>query len=73
MSPHSPGLGVESDAQRITRRLKAIHQELTLPVEQEIEKFLTSAENAWKINSLVDDVHEALMEYQVCTLNHSFF
>jgi hypothetical protein len=31
-----------------------------------IVQFLSNAENAQKLNNLVDDVHEAAMDYQVC-------
>jgi len=50
-----------------TRKLEIICQGLTLPAEQgKIKKFLDNTENAQMINSLVEDVHEALMGYQVC-------
>ena len=29
-------------------------------------EFLTKAKNAQRINSLVEDIHEALVDYQVC-------
>jgi hypothetical protein len=35
-------------------------------------EFLTKTENSQRINGVVEDIREALMEYQVCTLNHSF-
>jgi hypothetical protein len=31
-----------------------------------IVQFLSNAENAQKLNNLVDDIHEAVMDYQVC-------
>ena len=34
-------------------------------------RFLTNTKNMHRIDGLVDDVHEALMAYQVCTLHHS--
>ena len=55
----------------IARKLNDICQSLTLPTEQgEVVEFLTNAENAQKINGLVEDIHEALMDYQVCILNY---
>ena len=56
----------------IVRKLEDIHQSLILPVEQvEVTEFLTNTENAQRINNLVEDVHEALMDYQVCMLSCS--
>ena len=56
-----------------TRKLKNISQGLTLPAEQEgVVRFLADSENAQRINSLVEDIHEALMEYQVCVADCSF-
>ena len=52
------------------RKLEDIHQSLTLSAEQGgILEFLASAGNVQKINSLVEEIHEALMDYQVCMLN----
>ena len=57
----------ESLTHRIARKLGDIHQSLALPVEggQALE-FLTNTQNIQRINDLVEDVHEVLMEYQVC-------
>ena len=52
----------------ISRRLEDICRSLALPTEQVLE-FLANAENAQKINGLVEDFSAALMEYQVCKLN----
>jgi len=38
----------------------------------EVKGFLTNPENVKRVNSLVEDIFDALMEYQVCTLNYSF-
>jgi len=58
----------------MTRKLDKICQGLILPAEQgDIMRFLADAENAQGINSLVEDTHEALMEYQVCMTNCSFY
>jgi len=35
--------------------------------QKDIVQFLNNAGNAQKLNDLVDDIHEAVMEYQVCT------
>jgi len=35
--------------------------------QKDIAQFLNNTENAQKLNDLVDDIHEAVMEYQVCT------
>jgi len=52
---------------RIARKLEGVCQSLTLPTEQgEVMKFLANTENAQRINSLVEDIHESLMNYQVC-------
>ena len=70
MSRLSPGAEPESDI-RITRKLDDTCQSLTLPSEQgSVLEFLTNAENAQRINGLVDDIYEALMAYQVCMSNY---
>ena len=57
----------------IARKLDHICQGLTLPAEEwKAAEFLTNTENAQRINGLVEDIHEALMDYQVCILSHSF-
>jgi hypothetical protein len=57
----------------VARKLEDIHQSLTLPAEQgKVMGFLTNTENAQRINGLVEDIREALMDYQVCVLNYSF-
>ena len=56
----------------IARKLKGICQSLTLPANQgRVVVFLANSENAQRINGLVEDIHEALMEYQVCILGYS--
>jgi len=68
----SLGLNAES-YMGTTRKLENICQGLTLPTEQgDVMKFLANPKNAQRINSLVEDIHEALMEYQVCMANCSF-
>ena len=57
----------------IVRKLGDICQSLTLPEEQgEVMEFLTNTENAQRVNGLMEDIHEALMGYQVCILHHPF-
>jgi len=52
---------------RVTRTLEGVCQGLTIHTEQgEVMEFLTKAKNAQRINSLVEDIHEALVDYQVC-------
>ena len=70
MSRLSPGAEPESNI-RIARKLDGTCQSLTLPSEQgNVLEFLTNAENAQRINGLVDDIYEALMAYQVCMTNY---
>ena len=57
----------------IVRKLEDICQSLTLPAEQgRVMEFLTNTKNAQRINGLVEDICEALMDYQVCLSNHLF-
>jgi len=70
--PSILGSKVESDM-RLARKFGDICQSLNLPAEQgDVMDFLTSTENAQRINSLVEDIREALIDYQVCVLNCSF-
>ena len=56
----------------ISRKLEDICQSLTLPVKQgDVITHLTNPENVQRIDGLVEDLHEALMEYQVCISTHS--
>ena len=57
----------------IARKLEGVHQSLAPLAEQgEVNEFLTNPKNIKRVNSLVEDIFDAMMEYQVCTLNHSF-
>ena len=48
------------------RKLEDVCKALDPMVTQkDIAKFLSNAENAQKLNDLVDDIHEAMIEYQV--------
>ena len=56
----------------VARKLENIFQSLTLPEDEgKVMEFLTNTENAQRINGLVEDIFEALMEYQVCGLDYS--
>jgi len=39
----------------------------SVETQKDLARFLENAENARKLNGLVEDVRYALMEYQVCT------
>jgi hypothetical protein len=57
----------------IVRKLEDIHQDLTqLAGQGKTMGFLTNTENAQKINGLVEDIREVMMEYQVCMSNYIF-
>jgi len=57
----------------MTRKLENICQDLTLLAEQgEVMSFLAKTENAQRINILVEDICEAMMDYQVCMASCSF-
>ena len=59
---------------RIDRKLEDVHQELVLLGEQGRTKgFFTNVENAEKLGGLVEDVHGAMMDYQVCASNNLSF
>ena len=50
----------------ITRKLEGVRQALDLVAAQKnITQFLSNVENAQKLNDLVDDIREAVMDYQV--------
>jgi len=51
----------------IARQLRDVHQEIVRLAEQgKVARFLTKAENARKINSLVEDIRQIVVDYQVC-------
>jgi len=50
----------------LERALKAL---APITSQKDIAQFLNNADNAQKLNNLVDDIHEAVIEYQVCTPN----
>jgi hypothetical protein len=52
----------------ITRKLKVVGQALdSIATRNDLKQFLNDDDNAQKFNGLVEDIHDALMDYQVCT------
>jgi len=52
----------------ITRQLKKIGQGMdSMTSQKNLAPFLKSPENAQKVNSLVEDIRDSLMDYQVCS------
>ena len=50
----------------IDRKLEDVRRGLTLLAEQgKVAGFLTNAESARRINDLVEDIRDAMMDYQV--------
>ena len=39
-----------------------------MATQKDIAQFLNNTENAQKLNDLVDDIRDAVMDYQVCIL-----
>jgi hypothetical protein len=67
VSPDSPKLRVKSDVV-IARKLKVVGQALdSITTQKDLVQFLNNTENAQKLNNLVEDIHDTLMGYQVCT------
>ena len=57
----------------ITRKLEDVHRDLTLLAGQGMAVgFLTNTENADRINGLVEDIREVMMDYQVRSSSYSF-
>jgi hypothetical protein len=53
--------------------LEDVHQELSVLAGQgKVVGFLANTENAERINDLVEDIRQVMMDYQVCALNNSF-
>ena len=54
--------------------MEDVRRGLALPTEQgKVTGFLNNAENAQRINGLVEEIREALIDYQVCTSIYSFY
>ena len=52
------------------RKLKEVGQTLeVMTTQDDLAHFLNSPENAWGVNTIVDDIRYAMMDYQVCTQN----
>jgi len=57
----------------IARTLEEVDQELVRLAEQgKIVGFLANTETAQRINDLVEDIRQVMMDYQVCASNNSF-
>ena len=55
-------------------KLEDIRRDLNLLEEQgKVVGFLTKTENVQRVGGLVEDIREALMGYQVCLSNYSFY
>ena len=53
-----------------TRKLKEVGRALdSITTQKDLAQFLSDAENAQKLNDLVEDIRDALIGYQVCTSN----
>ena len=66
MSLHSPSSRLDSQT-GVGRKLEDIRQELVLLGEQGKAKgFFNNIENADKLGGLVEDVRDAMLDYQVC-------
>ena len=56
----------------VSRKLEEVHQELDLLAGQgKTSEFLANAESAQRINGLVEDIRQVMMDYQVRALAHS--
>ena len=55
------------------RKLHHVRRDL-LPLEKQgkVEGFLKNSENSGKLGSLVEDIRNAMMEYQVCITTRPF-
>ena len=50
----------------IVRKLECVRQALgQVAAQKDIAQFLNNADNAQKLNGLVEDIREAVMDYQV--------
>ena len=56
----------------ISRELEEIGRAMSsLTTQNNLVDFLNDQENAQRLNSLVEDIRYALMDYQVCARKHS--
>ena len=52
----------------MARKLKGVRQALDrMAVQEDIARFLNNTDNAQKLNDLMEDIREAVMDYQVRT------
>ena len=59
---------------RIGRKLEDIRRELALLGERgKIKGFFNNVEDAEKLGGLVEDIRDAMMDYQVCASNTSLY
>ena len=57
----------------IDRKLQEILRDMAqLEAQGKVEGFFTNAENAGKLGGLVEDIRDAMMEYQVCESSYLF-
>jgi hypothetical protein len=69
VSLHIWTLRRESHRKGIDRKLEDIHRDLALLGEQGKAKgFFNNVENADRLSGLVEDIRDAIMDYQVCAL-----
>ena len=56
----------------ISRKLQGVHRDLA-PLEQQGKAvgFFNNFENAGTLGGLVEDIRDAMVEYQVCASNYS--
>ena len=58
---------------RIARKLEDVHRDLIVLSEQgKAQGFFNNIKNADKLGSLVEDIRDAMMDYQVCVSHCSF-
>ena len=56
----------------VSRKLEETHQELDLLAGPgKTAGFLTTVESAQRISGIVEDIRQAMMDYQVCALTRS--
>jgi len=57
----------------VYRKFQDVRQGL-VPLEEhgKVEGFFNNSENAGKLGGLVEDIHDAMMEYQVCGSSYPF-
>jgi hypothetical protein len=56
----------------IGRKLEEVRKTLdSMGTQKDIVKFLNNSENAQRVNGLVEDIRDALVDYQVCSSNYS--